>query len=65
MNDFKERKLKGKTEMIIGIIMLIFGIIMTYFTFDNNNRQSGGLYTLMFGPVIAGAFFIIMGLFKK
>jgi hypothetical protein len=65
MNKFKERIKIGKTEIIVGAIMLLSGIIITFLIYDRKNIQSGGTYTLMFGPVIAGAFFVIMGLFKK
>jgi hypothetical protein len=65
MNKFKERFQKGKIEIIMGIIMLLVGIIITFFLYDRNTIQSSGLYTLMFAPIIAGTFFIIMGFFKK
>jgi hypothetical protein len=65
MNKFKERFQKGKVEIIMGIILFLIGIIITFFMYDRNAIQSSGLYTLMFAPIISGAFFIIMGFFKK
>jgi hypothetical protein len=61
----KERILKAKFEIITGAIMLIAGVVLTMIFYDKRYVQSGGMYSLMFGPVIAGLFFIVMGLFKK
>ena len=65
MSGFKDNIQKGKIELIVGAILLLTGIVITYLMFDSNIKQSNGLYTLMFAPIIAGAFIIIMGLFKK
>lgn len=65
MSWIKERIIKGKIELIIGAIMLIGGIVITCLIYDSTKLQSGGTYTLMFSPIIAGAFFMVMGLFKK
>jgi hypothetical protein len=62
---FKERILKAKFEIISGAIMLIAGVVLTLIFYDSRYVQSGGMYSLMFGPVIAGVFFIVMGLFKR
>jgi hypothetical protein len=57
----QERRSKKNRDITLGLILLVVGILVTFFTYDSASRE-GGTYIVAWGPMVFGAIRLFKGL---
>jgi hypothetical protein len=58
--DDPDRRSQGKTLIIVGAVIAALGLVITIGTFSMAS-QSGGVYFVAYGPIIAGVATMMRG----
>ncbi|HET7502533.1 MAG TPA: hypothetical protein VFK02_16045 [Kofleriaceae bacterium] len=56
-----EQRGKGRTEAVLGAVLILVGIIISSATYSSAS-QEGGTYIIAYGPIIVGAIKLLRGL---
>lgn len=62
----EQRRARGTSQLAVGGVLLVLGIIITAVTYGNASASpTGGTYIIASGPIIFGAISIIRGLASR
>ena len=56
-----ERRASGASQLAIGVLLLVAGVVITAATYGAASNE-GGIYFIVYGPIVAGIGYIIRGL---
>lgn len=60
------RRARGTSQLVVGGVLLVLGIIITAVTYGNaSTSPTGGTYIIAYGPIIFGVISIIRGLSNR
>ena len=58
-----EQRSQARTDIVVGLLLLIVGIAITSATYSSASTQ-GGTYIVAYGPIIFGVIRLFRGLFR-
>jgi uncharacterized membrane protein len=58
-----EQQSQARTDIVVGLLLLIVGIAITSATYSSASQQ-GGTYIVAYGPIIFGVIRLFRGLFR-